>query len=209
MAACRASQHGLNTPSVANGLDLPATALNRADLLQTMGLYPDPFPSGDHEIPGMEFAGRVVEVGTLGGYSGLWMVRGLPPHGRLITIEREPKHAEFALRRFEDAGVAEFDAKKQQIDKEAKAKDEADGYVGELTEAGDVILKAIDEVAQQHAAGLIEPWPEDEDVHTFLERVLTQKLGPLGGKIRAGRSRNDQAANDLKLFLRQIGRAHV
>lgn len=68
------------------------------------------------------------------------------------------------------------------------------------------ILKAIDEVAQQHAAGLIEPWPEDEDVHTFLERVLTQKLGPLGGKIRAGRSRNDQAANDLKLFLRHRAR---
>ena len=68
------------------------------------------------------------------------------------------------------------------------------------------ILSAIDEVAQQHAAGLIEPWPEDEDVHTFLERVLTQKLGPLGGKIRAGRSRNDQAANDLKLFLRHRAR---
>lgn len=40
------------------------TALNRADLLQRMGLYPDPAPTSDHEIPGMEFAGQVVGVGA-------------------------------------------------------------------------------------------------------------------------------------------------
>lgn len=68
------------------------------------------------------------------------------------------------------------------------------------------VLAEIDSVGKQYAAGQIEPWPEDEDVHTFLERVLTQRLGPLGGKIRAGRSRNDQAANDLKLFLRHRAR---
>ena len=45
-------------------VDVVATALNRADLLQRMGLYPDPFPSGDHEIPGMEFSGRVATVGS-------------------------------------------------------------------------------------------------------------------------------------------------
>ena len=39
-----------------------ATSLNRADLLQRMGFYPDPFP-GQHEIPGMEFAGRISAVG--------------------------------------------------------------------------------------------------------------------------------------------------
>ena len=39
-------------------------------------------------------------------------------------------------------------------------------------------------------------------MHTFIERVLTDAAGPLGGKLRAGRSRNDQAANDLKLYLR-------
>lgn len=44
-------------------VDVVATALNRADLLQRMGLYPDPFPTADHEIPGMEFAGRVAAVG--------------------------------------------------------------------------------------------------------------------------------------------------
>jgi len=48
-----------------------------------------------------------VEVGTLAGYSGIWIARGLRPDGRLITIEYEPKHAEFAARQFERAGVAD------------------------------------------------------------------------------------------------------
>ena len=40
-----------------------ATSLNRADLLQRMGFYPDPFP-GEHEVPGMEFSGRVQAIGA-------------------------------------------------------------------------------------------------------------------------------------------------
>ncbi len=46
-----------------------------------------------------------IELGTLGGYSGIWIARGLQPGGRLITIEREPVHAEFAKAQFERAGV--------------------------------------------------------------------------------------------------------
>jgi caffeoyl-CoA O-methyltransferase len=48
-----------------------------------------------------------VEVGTLAGYSGIWIARGLRPEGRLITIEYEPKHADFAAGQFERAGVAD------------------------------------------------------------------------------------------------------
>jgi len=48
-----------------------------------------------------------LEIGTLGGYSGIWIARGLQPGGKLITIETEPKHAEFAQQQFEKAGVAE------------------------------------------------------------------------------------------------------
>jgi caffeoyl-CoA O-methyltransferase len=48
-----------------------------------------------------------VEVGTLGGYSGIWITRGLQPDGRLITIESDPKHADFALRQFGLAGVGD------------------------------------------------------------------------------------------------------
>ncbi len=52
-------------------------------------------------------AERVLEVGTLGGYSTIWLARALPGHGRVVTIEHDPKHAEVARRNFETAGIAE------------------------------------------------------------------------------------------------------
>ena len=68
------------------------------------------------------------------------------------------------------------------------------------------LVAALDSMRAEHAAGRLQPSPQDEDVHTFVERVLTERLGALGGKLRAGRSRNDQAANDLKLYLREQAR---
>lgn len=50
-------------------------------------------------------AERVLEVGTLGGYSAIWMARGLPSSGRLVTIEVEERHADFARRYFARAGL--------------------------------------------------------------------------------------------------------
>lgn len=52
-------------------------------------------------------AQRIVEIGTLGGYSGIWLARALPPQGRLYTLELEAKHAEVARRSFARAGVAD------------------------------------------------------------------------------------------------------
>ena len=52
-------------------------------------------------------ARRVLEVGTLGGYSGIWIARALPDDGLLTTIERDPKHARVARQSFADAGVAD------------------------------------------------------------------------------------------------------
>ncbi len=72
---------------------------------------------------------------------------------------------------------------------------------------GAEVERALEAVAEEVAAGRLAPIPADEDLHTFLERVLTARLGALGGKLRAGRSRNDQAANDLKLHLRTRARA--
>lgn len=63
-------------------------------------------------------------------------------------------------------------------------------------------LDTIDSLARDIQEGLVEPNELDEDVHTFLERLLIERMGPVGGKIRAGRSRNDQAANDLRLYMR-------
>ena len=50
-------------------------------------------------------AGRILEVGTLAGYSTIWMARALPAGGRLITIEANPAHAEVARKNLERAGL--------------------------------------------------------------------------------------------------------
>jgi caffeoyl-CoA O-methyltransferase len=58
-------------------------------------------------LTSMTRAKLALEVGTLGGYSGIWIARGLAEGGCLLTIEREPIHAAFAQRQFERAGVAD------------------------------------------------------------------------------------------------------
>jgi len=50
-------------------------------------------------------ARRILEVGTLGGYSGIWLARAMPEDGELITLELDRKHADFARRSFEEAGL--------------------------------------------------------------------------------------------------------
>lgn len=52
-------------------------------------------------------ARRVVELGTLAGYSGIWMARALPADGRLITLDNNPDHAAFARRMFDAAGLSD------------------------------------------------------------------------------------------------------
>jgi caffeoyl-CoA O-methyltransferase len=51
-------------------------------------------------------ARRVLELGTLGGYSAIWMARALPADGYLLSLEINPAHAEFARRYIERAGLA-------------------------------------------------------------------------------------------------------
>jgi predicted O-methyltransferase YrrM len=51
-------------------------------------------------------ARMIVEVGTLAGYSTIWLSRGLAPGGRIVTLELNPKHADFAQREFARAGIA-------------------------------------------------------------------------------------------------------
>src|SRR6185437_11360058 len=64
------------------------------------------------------------------------------------------------------------------------------------------ILVALDELERDAQNGEFRPQADDEDVHTALERGLLERVGSLGGKLRAGRSRNDQVATDLRLYLR-------
>jgi argininosuccinate lyase len=62
------------------------------------------------------------------------------------------------------------------------------------------ILKALNELAEEVINGKFAPTDDDEDVHSALERGLTEKIGLAGGALRAGRSRNDQVTTDLRLF---------
>ena len=64
------------------------------------------------------------------------------------------------------------------------------------------VVLALDTLASQVASGEFTPNEDDEDVHSAVERGLISLLGELGGKLRAGRSRNDQVATDFKLYLR-------
>ncbi len=68
------------------------------------------------------------------------------------------------------------------------------------------IRETLDHIEGDVETGREKPIAADEDIHTFLERLLMQRLGVLGGKLRAGRSRNDQTSNNTRLYLRRMAR---
>jgi predicted O-methyltransferase YrrM len=53
-------------------------------------------------------ARRILEIGTLAGYSAIWLARALPPGGQLITLESEPRHAQVARTNIAKAGLADL-----------------------------------------------------------------------------------------------------
>jgi predicted O-methyltransferase YrrM len=59
-----------------------------------------------HLLARISGARRILEIGTLGGYSAIWLARALSKDGRLITLEAEPKHAAVAQSNFARAGLA-------------------------------------------------------------------------------------------------------
>ncbi|MFT4020454.1 MAG: O-methyltransferase [Acinetobacter sp.] len=87
-----ALQHALTSSHAAN---LPSfnVAANQGKLLQLLA-----------QIQG---ATRILEIGTLGGYSTIWLARALPAHGQLITLELEPHHARIAQDNIAYAGLTE------------------------------------------------------------------------------------------------------
>jgi len=75
---------------------------------------------------------------------------------------------------------------------------------GILTEDdGKILLAALDRVADELANGSLEFRPGDEDVHTAVERRVTELAGEVGARLHTGRSRNDQVAADLRLFAKR------
>jgi argininosuccinate lyase len=65
------------------------------------------------------------------------------------------------------------------------------------------IVRALGAVKTELDRGRFKFAPQDEDIHMAIERRLTELIGPVGGKVHTGRSRNDQVALDVRLYLRQ------
>ena len=59
-----------------------------------------------HLLAKMQRARRILEIGTLGGYSTIWLARALPAGGKLVTLEVSPKHARVAKKNLERAGLS-------------------------------------------------------------------------------------------------------
>lgn len=64
------------------------------------------------------------------------------------------------------------------------------------------IVRGLETVAGEVRAGKFKYRVEDEDVHMNIERRLTELIGPVAGKVHTGRSRNDQVATDIRLYVR-------
>jgi len=67
----------------------------------------------------------------------------------------------------------------------------------------DAVLAALDQVAAELGGGTFEFGPSDEDIHTAVERRVTELAGDAGAKLHTGRSRNDQVATDLRLYAKR------
>jgi argininosuccinate lyase len=81
-----------------------------------------------------------------------------------------------------------------------------EGLVGAgilTAEEEEILLRALSEVQAELASGSFRFEPGDEDVHTAVERRVTELAGDVGAKLHTGRSRNDQVATDLRLWCRR------
>jgi argininosuccinate lyase len=110
-----------------------------------------------------------------------------------------------------DARVTAF-TRSIEVDRELAADDLAGSiaHVRGLARAGLItddelatLVEGLSALAEEVAAGSVEWDPELEDVHLNLEVALTERVGPVAGKLHTGRSRNDQVATDLRLWVRR------
>ena len=81
-------------------------------------------------------------------------------------------------------------------------------YAGALARAGVItaeeneqLVDGLEQVRGEFERGTFQVQPGDEDIHTAVERRLGELIGPVAGKLHTGRSRNDQVATDLRLYL--------
>ncbi|MFH0725606.1 MAG: argininosuccinate lyase [Pseudomonadota bacterium] len=83
------------------------------------------------------------------------------------------------------------------------------GMLGEVGLIGTAdaqrIIEGLKEVARDIEAGKVVFDPAFEDIHMLVEHLLTEKIGPAGKKLHTARSRNDQVATDIRLWLKDVG----
>jgi argininosuccinate lyase len=110
--------------------------------------------------------------------------------------------ASATLRRFNDSFSFDYELLAEDIEGSV-------AWAGALRKAGVLseaearrIVKGLAEIARE-TSGQLLPLEQHEDVHSFVEATLRAKIGPLAGKLHTGRSRNDQVATDLKLYVRK------
>ncbi|MFB9378947.1 argininosuccinate lyase [Kineococcus gynurae] len=128
------------------------------------------------------------------GEKGLWGARFASGPAAAMAALSKSTHFDFRLARHDLAGSRAH----------ARVLHTA-GLLDEATLAA--LLAGIDGLEADVVSGAFVPAEEDEDVHSALERALVDRVGPeVGGRLRAGRSRNDQIATLLRMFLREHAR---
>ncbi|MEK9727719.1 MAG: argininosuccinate lyase [Candidatus Margulisiibacteriota bacterium] len=75
-------------------------------------------------------------------------------------------------------------------------------HAGVLTKQELKKLHSALDAVQNEAEAILETGPNDEDVHSFVERLVVEKVGDLGKKMHSGKSRNDQVATDVRLYVK-------
>ena len=73
-----------------------------------------------------------------------------------------------------------------------------------LESEADSIIKGLEEILEDYKKGHLIPTMEYEDVHSFIEANLIERIGDAGKKMHTGRSRNDQVALDMRLYTRRV-----
>jgi argininosuccinate lyase len=81
-------------------------------------------------------------------------------------------------------------------------------WAGALSDVGvlsqeelEIVLQGLEAIRLEFDEGRFNPNPSDEDIHTAVERRLTEMIGSTAGKLHTGRSRNDQVATDFRLWV--------
>jgi argininosuccinate lyase len=77
------------------------------------------------------------------------------------------------------------------------------------SEEAELLVDGLGRIIEEAREGSFVFVESDEDVHTAVERRLTELVGDVAGKLHTGRSRNDQVATDLRLYLKEAGRSRI